>query len=257
MKRMTALCALALALSTGAVCAADLPSIKDTSGDLLAAPVKGTSWTSIYVGVDGGYSNANHSVNADGSTVTDNTTTDTANAFIDGLNSSGAVYGINGGADLQRGKFVFGVFGDYNFSNADMTTGASVNGNSMFSASIKDGDSWMGGVRVGYLVDDRALLYVLGGYGQQDEKYTLTGVGSKDATKDVTFSGWIVGAGSEFAVTQNVAFGIEYQHFFGGTETLYAGKITGFDNLAVTDSLDKDTVMATLKVKLNGSVFGR
>lgn len=177
----------------------------------------------------------------------------TAHAFIDGLNSSGIFGGGTIGADVQRGHFLFGLYGDYNFSNAKFETGLSFDNVSLGSASIEDGDSWLVAARAGYLFgkEKRALLYVLGGYGQQDVRYSIDGIGSKD----VTFSGFIVGAGGEYALTRNVFIGIEYQHFFGGEETLYDGQALGFDNLKVTDEVDSDKIMAKLKIKLNGN-FG-
>jgi opacity protein-like surface antigen len=185
------------------------------------------------------------------------TCTDTGTAFLNGIDSTGFFGGANVGADLQRGKIVIGVFGNYNFSEASATSGATFNGNEMLSASIEDGDSWMAGARLGYLLgtDDRTLVYVLGGYGEQDVAYSVNY--GTEKTKDVTFSGWIVGAGVEHALTQNVAIGIEYQHAFYDAETLHDGVAGAIDNLKITDELDSDKVMATLKVKLNGNVFGR
>lgn len=169
-----------------------------------------------------------------------------ANMFIDGLNSSGVFGGGTVGADLQRGRLVFGVFGDYNISDAKMTAGADFNGDNVFSASIEDGNSWLVAGRIGYLVTDRAMLYGLGGYGQQDVTYKVAIPGDSDhsGSLDTTFSGWVVGGGAEYALSHNVFVGLEYQHFFGGKETL----VDDGTHL-VTDELDTDKVMAKVKIK--------
>lgn len=269
------LAAVALAVSSLAAPAgaADLPGHQNLKDGFFASDSKGINWTGVYVGGVVGYVNSNHNMKADGETEksicsftdaeghsTVKTGLDLAtctsktnwtfipegtpvSGFLDGLNSSGGFAGGTVGADIQRGRFVFGAFADYHFSAAEMTAGAAVNGTSVFSASIEDGDSWMAAGRVGYLVDDRALLYVLGGYGQQDVTYKL-GTDSLDKTH----SGFIAGAGAEYALSQNFFIALEYQHFFGDEETLIDE--TG---LKVTDEMDSDKVMLKAKLKLGGN----
>lgn len=254
------------------------------------APAHAINWTGIYIGGQVGYGNSNHNLNG---TVTESTcegtvasdgqcykwrdlkknyetgvftpndgavpisgatidTTEIGSAFIDGINSHGGFGGGTIGADVQRGHFVFGVFGDYDFSSAKAQAGLAFGGVSA-NASIEDGDSWLVAGRAGYLFGEekRAMLYILGGYGQQDVSYH-----AGDFNKDLTFSGLVAGAGGEYALGRNLFLGIEWQHFFGGKETVFDSGFLGCeaDRLKITDDMDSDKVMAKLKLKLDDTV---
>jgi outer membrane immunogenic protein len=193
------------------------------------------------------------------------TTTDVASAFIDGINSHGVFGGGTIGGDLQRGNYVFGVFADYNFSSAKAKAGI-VEGVcpncGTAAASIEDGDNWLIAARAGYLFGDekRALLYALAGYGQQDVSYhaSVNEPGSDPFHKNLTFSGFVVGAGAEYALTQNIFLGLEYQHFFGSDGTIFDSGFLGreADRNRLTDDMSSDKVMAKLKVKFSGDLLG-
>jgi outer membrane immunogenic protein len=257
-----------------------------------ASPI---SWTGFYIGGQVGYANSNHKMSEqafDGSCTGVPTTAPTPaitstdfklhskaddciksggawayavnpdlSNFADGLNSSGAFGGGTVGFDLQRNRFVVGVFADYNISNATYKQGEVFRGDAT-SSSIEDGDSWLIAARAGYLFGDekRALLYVLGGYGQQDVSYhgaVFDVHGADDFKKDVTFSGFVAGAGAEYALTQNVFVGLEWQHFFGGKETVSSNFADGHPCAdEITDDMSGDKVMGRIKVKLNGGLFG-
>lgn len=219
--------------------AADLPVYGDSANTQSFA----VNWSGVYIGGAIGHGDGNHNSNAD---------THTVHAFIDGLNSSGAFGGGTIGADVQRGNYLFGLFGDYKLSSATFDAGISFDGVSLGTASIEDGDSWVVAARAGYLFGEekRALLYVLGGYGQQDVSYKI----GDEVVKNASFSGFVAGAGGEYALSNNVFIGIEYQHFFGSTEPLYDGPALGLDNLKITDELGSDQVMAKLKIKFGGDL---
>lgn len=173
------------------------------------------------------------------------TVTDVTSAFLNGFNSSGFFGGGTVGFDFQKDRWVAGVFGQYNFSGADTTAGATFNGEQIFAASIEDGDSWLVGGRLGYLFSPRVLTYGLVGYGQTDMSYNVD-AGEFHGQLDKTFSGITVGGGVEYAATRNIFIGIEYQHFFGGKEMLVDAK--GF---TLTDEIDGDKIMGTVKFKIN------
>ena len=179
-----------------------------------------------------------------------------ASAFIDGINSSGVFGGGTIGADVQRGRIVAGIFGDYNLGSGSTQAGLEFQDIlSLNESVIEEGDSWLVAARLGVTFgnDHRALLYGLGGYGQQD--FTYNGLGG---SKDVTHSGWVLGAGGEYAVTQNVFVGIEYQHFFGGEETIQTFQpddpSLGSDRILLKDEVDTDKVMGRIKVKFNTDI---
>lgn len=176
---------------------------------------------------------------------------------IDGVNSHGFFGGARIGYDQQIGsRIVAGIYGEYNFSG--METTASIAGVGAFD--IQKDDEWSIGARLGYIVAPRTLAYILAAYTQTE--YTVGGLNNPLLAKNfdqrsggATFDGISVGGGIEFALTQNVFFGLEYQHTFYGEETLvdfYSTK--GNVGVRIDDDLDEDKVMATLKIKLNSGL---
>jgi len=133
---------------------------------------------------------------------------------------SGLLGGARVGYDQALGRIVVGVFGDYNWSAVEGLDG-----------------QWLAAARAGFIVAPRTLLYGLVGYGQSDYD-------------GVDFKGITVGGGVEFAVSDNVFLGLEYQHAFYDTETL-----VNTPNLKIEADAEEDRIMGTLKIKLNG--FGR
>ena len=172
---------------------------------------------------------------------------------IDGVNSHGFFGGARLGYDRAFGRVLVGVYGAYDFSG--METTATLSGVGSFG--IEKGDEWSLGARLGYIVAPRTLAYVLAAWTQTE--YDVTGLNNPDVVSafdkrsgGATFSGISVGGGIEFAMTQNIFFGLEYQHTFYGEEKLIDLYSTP-DNFGVSviDDLDEDKVMATLKVKFN------
>jgi opacity protein-like surface antigen len=180
--------------------------------------------------------------------------TETFTSMIDGVGSEGLFGGVSAGADLQRGKFVFGIFGDYNFTGAESKAGvyrdveeSSGDGTKSFSygetAKIEEGNTWLVGLRAGHLfgANNEALLYGLVGYGQiMDVKYTLG-----DQSTEKTFNSFVVGAGGEYALSQNLFVGLEGRYWFGEEQTLVDN-----DNFVLKDDHSKIEVMGRLRFKL-------
>lgn len=188
------------------------------------------NWTGLYVGGQFGWLNANHNLFVD--PVFD----------LDGINSSGLVGGGRIGFDVARGRFLVGVFGDYNFTDAE--TSLEIGGTGV---TYEKDDEWTLGVRAGYIVAPKTLLYALIGY-------TETGYDFVSPFGDASFDydGVTGGVGIEFAAGGNVFLGLEATHTWYGDQTLIAGR--GFD---LEDDLDETRVMANIKFKLNSSVFGQ
>lgn len=179
---------------------------------------------------------------------------------IDGVNSHGGIGGGRIGFDVARGKLLFGVFGDYNFTN--MQTDVSIAGVGNFG--LEKDDEWSVGGRIGYIVAPRTLVYVLAAYTQTE--YNVTGLGSIDfnaigigdasVKSGATFDGISVGGGIEFALTSNVFLGMEYAHtFYGEEDILNVYSANANQGVKITDDLDEDKILGTLKIKLNGSLF--
>jgi opacity protein-like surface antigen len=116
---------------------------------------------------------------------------------------------------------------------------------------------------------DRAMVYAAGGLetGEFDASatYVARGVGGSPAlaftdTSKLHF-GFNVGAGVEYAVTNNVFLGVEYRYIDLGKETYNLGAFTpaGAAAQSVTNaiSLTASQVTARLNFKLNGiGLFG-
>jgi opacity protein-like surface antigen len=182
---------------------------------------------------------------------------------IDGVNSHGLVGDGRIGFDIARGRFLFGVYGAYGFSNMDTEIndmiGISNRDRSLDLTSIEKGDEWSIGARAGLLVDPRTLAYILAAYTQTD--YTFSGNvtdadGTRGFSRDTTFDGVTVGGGVEFAVTSNLFLGIEGTHTFYGKETVLdtGGTEVGGFGQRIEDEIGETKVMGTLKLKLNGGL---
>lgn len=228
-----------------------------TSSDYVA-PI---SWNGFYVGARAGIGNANHDTTLDVYETQDfdkDGVTSVDILTLDGLNSSGFVGGVNGGFDQQFGRFVVGVFGSYDWTNMETELGIfpGVGGPTY---TLEKEDEWSVGVRGGFLVNQRTLVYLLAAY--TETEYSLNGPGVDAAgpalNKEVTFAGVTAGGGIEFAITQNVYAGLEYTHFFGDEEN-WLDTCNAVANcpggLRVSDDLSEDKIMATLKFKLNGGL---
>jgi len=213
----------ALALMTPvAAAAADLPA---RTAATAPAPVAKDIWSGFYVGANGGYG---------WGTEKDPYVT----PVIGNFGISGGLYGIQAGYNHQIGKYVVGVEADYAWGNlSDSFTAAaatSFNGSALSAAAtIKTELTSLGTVRVraGYAFDN-LLVYATGGYAYGNNKITVSGSAtwqgatwSAQAGNSQTHSGWVIGAGSEYAFTRNITAKIEYLHADLGKETYWGGTV--------------------------------
>ncbi len=183
LKALLAALAVTTALGTAAH-AADLPARMAPPAPLVAVPV--FTWTGFYVGVNAGYG-----WNTNDDDVVINGTTYEAD------DEGGFVGGGQVGYNYQIGSFVVGLETDIQY--------ADIGGDNDFGGILDDDDSesWFGTVRAraGYAFD-RALIYATGGlaYGE-----VSNGFSSSD---DVSV-GWTIGAGVEYAFTNNLTAKVE------------------------------------------------
>lgn len=231
------LIALALLAGYGSASAADLKGDKDRVAVEYPEAAPKINWTGLYVGVQGGYGNANHHADV-GFTGAKSPWDSIVN--LDGLNGHGFIGGGRVGFDFVRGAFLVGAFGDYNFSNikTELTVLDELDG------SLEKQDEWTAGVRAGFLINSRTLIYGLVGY--TETSYEASAVGEGSVEQD--FQGWRVGGGLETAIAPNVFLGLEYTHTFYDEEDWHPSP-----NFHIVDELDEDSIMATLKYKLNAN----
>ena len=190
-------------VAAGAASAADLPSRKGP----VAAPVympPAFSWTGFYVGANAGYGWGN--VNANGwANVGD----------LDGFVGGGQI-----GYNYQMGQFVIGAEAD--FQGADLTSG-----NNLGLVRVKT--EYFGTVRARVGVAfDRFMPYITGGWAYGNVKTSIPAIGfSSDRSHT---GGYAVGAGLEYAVTNNIIAGVEYLYVdLGEKNILGAGTKVGTD----------------------------
>ena len=185
-------------VAAGAASAADLPSRKGP----VAAPVyipPVFTWTGFYVGGNAGYGWGN--VNA-------------GTAFTGRTVSIGDTDGFVGGGQVgynyQIGQFVVGAEAD--IQGADLSSGGN-----FFGASVKT--EYFGTVRARLGVAfDRFMPYITGGWAYGNVKTSIPGIGfSSDRTHT---SGWTIGGGLEYAITNNIIAGVEYLYVDLGDKNL-------------------------------------
>ena len=149
-------------------------------------PVSSFSWTGFYAGVNGGYASG---------VVTPNNS--------DELDVDGGIFGAQIGYNQDLGGFVLGAEADVQWSGVEGSgptgfgTDASAELNSFGTVRARAG-----------VALDRALIYGTGGFAWG----SLTGSSSfgPGYTDDLTTTGYAVGAGVEFALTDNVTVKGEY-----------------------------------------------
>lgn len=195
MRRLTLalIAATGLALGATAASAADLGRRPVYKAPPAPVPVA-YNWSGFYIGGHLGYGWGDNEV-------TNLTTGTKSNLAADGF-LGGAQIGFN----WQTGAFVFGVEGDWSWTNAD--------GSTSIPAAVAADYNWYGTAtaRVGYAFDNM-LWYVKGGAAWMDTDYTLGGVTVGD-----TRTGWTVGTGLEWAISPNWSAKLEYNYLDFGTD---------------------------------------
>jgi outer membrane immunogenic protein len=175
--------ALLAAAATSAV-AADLPAPSSAPAPVYAQPQ--FSWTGVYFGVNAGLGWAG-----------------TNNGSFGGL--SGGEFGGTVGANYQMGPLVFGVEGDWDWASISHTQGQFLVSNHLNINEILTARA-----RLGFALD-RALIFVTGGYGGVDTNATFSTVlGGWGGSQNQWVSGGAIGAGVEYAFTNNITAKAEY-----------------------------------------------
>lgn len=141
-----------------------------------AEPVK-ASWTGGYVQVHAGL--AATSTEVDG---------------MLSLSGDGTQLGIAAGFDLQMGRAVAGVWSEYTWADIQTSFGG---------ANVALEGSVAAGGRVGLLLNDRLLAYVLAGWTQVDASANFASMPK--------FDGYVLGGGVEALVGDSFSLKLEYR----------------------------------------------
>jgi outer membrane immunogenic protein len=141
------------------------------------------------------------------------------------------------------GQFVVGVDADFDWANIKWSQSVTFPVGGLFggpggniSASISDKDQFLStfGARFGYAFD-HAMIYAKAGGAWEREQFNLSVTNVAGAVATATGNtnrlGWMVGAGLEYAVTNNVTLKAEYNYVNFGTYnqtiTLAGGGLAG------------------------------
>ncbi len=219
MKRVI-LSLLAATAMTAAASAADLPRRAQPA---YIAPV--FTWTGFYAGLNAGYAfngdsdlkNVNYNygpfVGNYGNNFFNNRKTTDEGSF-----TGGGTVGYN----YQMGSFVLGLEADINYANVEKKYYASyvtASGYTFDELNAKSRTEWFGTVRprLGFTPVDRLMVFVTGGlaYGQvktSGEYVDHFNGYSFGGNKSDTRVGWTVGAGAEYAITNNIIIKGEYAY---------------------------------------------
>jgi outer membrane immunogenic protein len=233
--------AAAVAMFAGSAQAADL-----------SAP-ESPSWTGGYIGVVGGYGWGDSDFDADVVDSVDNT------SIIDSLNGSidvdGFLLGGQAGYDFDFGNgMVLGAVGDMSWSDMDGDT--CVND---APGCVGDADDSYGFAEINWIATVRAragfstgpaLFYGTGGLAIADAEASATfieGAADPRRSDSNTHLGWVIGAGAEYRMGENMSLGAEYLHVELGRED-YTMRGTGVDILSDSD-LTLDIVRAAVNYR--------
>lgn len=234
--------AAAVAMLSGAAQAADAP-----------APYAG--WSGFYVGVTGGYGWGSADSNIDVYQA------GTSNWWDDGswnADVDGAVLGGQIGYDWDLGNsFVVGLAGDMSWTDMNSKTcveGGGCDGSPDDSYAKAEFD-WLSTVRTRVGVTTGSMLfYATGGLAiasVNGEVTNVDGLGDNRSQSDTRY-GWVIGAGTEFKVTENISLGAEYLHAdLGSMKSKYLGdpnNASDIDIYSKTD-LSADIVRASLNFR--------
>jgi outer membrane immunogenic protein len=188
----TALAVIFAGLSSGG--SIDVASAADLAmkpADPIAPVAAPFDWTGPYVGLHAGYG-----WGKEHDDLSENGVGAPTGPTGDNFSLSGFIGGAHAGYNYQfANQFVLGVEGDIDYSN--------LNGDTHFTnpapGTIKFKTEWQGSARLraGYAIDN-FLLYATGGIAFANAELKVNG--SSDTN---THFGWTVGAGAEYAFTQN------------------------------------------------------
>jgi outer membrane immunogenic protein len=193
---LVALCALGSAAT-----AADLGGGR--RGHISEGPIlvdKPFSWTGLYVGASVGYG------------WSDIDWTETGPDFNGSHSGEGWLAGGQIGYNLQAGRFVYGIEGDFTKAWID-------GGNGCCDHSV----NWLASVRgragiTGF--DNRTLFYATAGAAWADVDYA-----SINGSTSNTHFGWVAGGGIERALTPNLSARVEYLYYNFDDSTAAPGTV--------------------------------
>jgi outer membrane immunogenic protein len=180
--------------------------------------------------------------------------------------ASGGLGGLQVGCNYQTGPWVFGIQGDYDWTNAtnDTTNVFLTNFTGFAVTNHREIDSLASVTgRVGYAIWDRFLAYVKGGGAWVNGSASLQFAGVTTATASTTRGGWTVGVGGEYAFTNWLTGFVEWDHYgferdnpSGLVCTPTRCRVFVGNNLDITTNINVVKAGLNLKFGPGGFAFG-
>ena len=243
MRRQILLASVGAIAFAGSAFAADLPSRAPPPVYLPPPPL--FTWTGLYMGGQIGYAWGSDPIDV---------VVNGANVAFFNTQPTGVIGGAHVGYNLQIAQWVAGLEGTVDGSGLEGTrrsvTGVSMSTRTEVQGSIR--------ARVG-VAFDRVLIYGTGGvaFAGFTDGY-LAGFGATE-TDSKTRTGWTVGGGLEYAVTNNWSIRAEYRYSdFGRSPDFPFSTLTGGD-VFFTHHLTENQVQAGFSYKFTsgGPVVAR
>lgn len=137
-----------------------------------------------------------------------------------GVSGGGMFGGAQVGYDWQTGSWVLGAVADIALSGQEAELSANLVG--LGTVSAESQLKYLGTVRgrAGYAFD-RALVYGHGGFAYGRTEQEIAALGTSVFENDTSKSGWVIGAGFEYAITDAVSFQTEYGYYDLGSDEVY------------------------------------
>ena len=189
------------------------------------------NWTGFYVGAHVGYGWADFSG------------TDAPLGVVGGsTTANGLIYGGQVGFNYQLGSWVLGIEGEFSFG--DVKSSQSLLG--IATGEVKLDRIYTVAGRVGYAFD-RTMIYGKFGGAWTNEEYNFTLLGLTAATGSADRTGWVLGAGVEYAFLGNWSAKLEYNYMDMGSKPV---TLTTLGGLVVTPA-NVDLTVQTIKAGIN------
>jgi outer membrane immunogenic protein len=186
------------------------------------------SWTGCYLGINGGWAQAETRVSFAG---------------VDDFSRSadGGAFGGQIGCDYQfaSSNWVIGIQALFDGTNIDADRLSVRFPNTAFHAEVE----WFGTIsaRLGYAITPQFLLYGKVGWGTYETSLTAvnTLTGLEIASVSRRQSGLDAGAGAEWMFTQNWSLWVEWDHIFAEDKTVFFPNLGGGSTANVRRDFDK------------------
>lgn len=195
-----------------------------------AQDAAGNTFTGLWGGVIGGYD-----VSRAGDSIDDDANEDNDQS-IDGF-----AYGVQLGYDVDLGGVVLGAEAEYSDSSAGVEFDDG-DPETFGLGNVEAGRDLYFGARIGAKVGPDAMIYAKGGY--TNAKYeTRASDGTTEFTQDFDTDGYRIGAGAEYALSDNAFVKLEYRYSnYSEGEVDFTGEVPDSERFDI--DLDRHQVMA-------------